>query len=169
MTLRWEVLSVQAESCCAVSTRPLAEPRAQFRRGPCLWSMGFWNNPRWLIAQQAVKSMSWSGRPLTLESGLLESELASGGLLWCLCSQPVSAPPPAGSCPLSTFALNPTPFPVSMVCSTYCLDQWKRRRGLCEGGDGVRKSLHLREALLQFRALGSTFSNCSGEPGFLSP
>lgn len=53
--------------------------------------------------------MSWSGRPLALESGLLESELASGGLLWCLFSQPLSAPPPTSSCPLSAFALNPAP------------------------------------------------------------
>lgn len=129
--------------------------------GPCLWPLAFWSNPRWLIAQQAVKSMSWSGKPLTLESGLLEPELASGGLLWCLF--------PACLCSSSSywfmssinFCPEPCPFPVSMVCSTYCPDQWKSRRGLCEGGDGVEKPSHFRAALQQSGAPGSSSPNFS--------
>lgn len=99
-----------------------------------------------------------------MESGLLESELASGVLLWRLCFQPVSAPllsrgfmSSFNSCP------EPCPFPVSMVCSTYCLDQWESRRGLCEGGEEVEKPSNLRAALQQPRAPGSSFSNAMGE------
>lgn len=126
--------------------------------------MASWSNPGYLIAQQTVEPVSWSGRPLTLVTGLLESELANGGLLWSLCSQSVSAPllsrgfmSSFNSCP------EPCPFPVSMVCSTYCLDQWESRRGLCEGGEEVEKPSNLRAALQQPRAPGSSFSNAMGE------
>lgn len=83
-------------------------------------------------------------------------------MLWCLCSQPVSAPLLFyGFMSSFNFYPEPCPFPVSMVCSTYCLGQWESRRGLCEEEE-VEKPSHLRPALQLPRALGSSFSTPRG-------
>lgn len=66
-----------------------------------------WSNPGYLIAQAAVKSVSWSGRPLTLDSELLESVVVCSGVSVPSLSLLLFCTP--GSCPLSTFALNPAP------------------------------------------------------------
>lgn len=107
------------------------------------------------------KPVSWSGRPLTLESGLLESvAVCSGASVPSLSLLSLLS---YGFMSSFNFCPEPYPFPVSMVCSTYCLNQWESRRGLCEGGEEAKKPSHLRAALQQPRAPGSSFSKATGE------
>lgn len=111
-----------------------------------------------------MKPVNCSGRLLTLESGLLESELASGVLLWRLCFQPVSAPLlSVGSCPLSTLALNPVPSQFLWSAPPTAWTNGRAEEACVREGEEVEKPSNLRAALQQLRAPGSSFSNAMGE------
>lgn len=82
----------------------------------------------------------------------------------CLCSSSVRGFMSSfNSCP------EPCPFPVSMVCSTYCLDQWESRRGLCEGGGRGGKAFKPQGSIAATQSSRQQLLKChGGASGFLS-